>query len=398
MSFSRSARCAALALALAGGLCVRPCAAASNNLLANPGFEIPSAAGTWMPAAWDTFQSGLPTVFFGRDTVLAHGGRYAVSVASVSDRTPMWMNWSQTILVGRESWGKDLVFSVWTRSAGVQGRGYVLVQAFRDTVAKMAKLWGIDREAAGERMRIQRLEDPSQNLAWKRVYFSDPETDWVRRELRVYCPPLVNLVTVRAGVFGTGQVMLDDASLTLEPARAPEAIASGTNLLADPGFEGDGNSWEYSIPPYEGLVVRADSSVAHSGRAAIFMQSTEGAFVKARTGVAQVVSNRGLAGKRMRVRGYVKADSLKGDPYVLMYCTTARGDVRESTPRDYSGTLDWTLITHEFDVPPNTYQVWVWFLYDAPVDGKLWWDDVSLEVVGAAKSAGMEPMHPLPDH
>jgi hypothetical protein len=80
------------------------------------------------------------------------------------------------------------------------------------------------------------------------------------------------------------------------------------------------------------------------------------------------------------------------------WLNTLRGDVRESTPRDYSGTLDWTLITHEFDVPPNTYQVWVWFLYDAPVDGKLWWDDVSLEVVGAAKSAGMEPMHPLPDH
>ena len=24
-----------------------------------------------------------------------------------------------------------------------------------------------------------------------------------------------------------------------------------TNLLADPGFEGEGNEWEYSMPPYE---------------------------------------------------------------------------------------------------------------------------------------------------
>lgn len=396
MSASRTFR---RALLIAGLFSIASLPAfAAENLLQNPGFEIPSGENTWMPAAWDTFESGLPTVFFGRDTLVARSGKYAISVANVSDATPMWMNWSQSVIVGPESWNKDLLFTIWTRSAGVQGRGYILAQAYRDTVGRMAKTWGITRDAAAQRMRVPALEDPLQNLAWRRVYFSETETEWVHREIRVYCPPLVNLLTVRVGVFGTGQVMFDDAALTLEPARPAEAIKNGVNLLADSGFEGDGNAWEYSMAPYEGLVIRRDSTVAHTGKSSVFMETTAGAFVKARTGVCQLIVNRNLGGKRMRATGWVKADSLKGDPYMIVYATTARGDVRESTPRDLSGTLDWTKVVHEFDVPPRTYMVWVWYLYDAPVDGRLWWDDMTLEVVGPAKSPGLDPMHPLPEY
>src|SRR4029434_7191206 len=79
-------------------------AATSKNLLLNPGFEQGIPDHPWMAASWDTFQSGLPTVFFGRDTVLAHSGRWAVSVANLSTYIPMFHNWSQTLLVGREMW------------------------------------------------------------------------------------------------------------------------------------------------------------------------------------------------------------------------------------------------------------------------------------------------------
>ncbi|HYM81095.1 MAG TPA: hypothetical protein VEY91_06755 [Candidatus Limnocylindria bacterium] len=394
---SRTAWHAALGTGLLLAALGAPAAAApAKNLLLNPGFET-ARSHPWMPAAWDTFQSGLPTVFFGRDTVAVHGGRYAVSVANVSNRIPMWHNWSQILVVGQEAWGKDLVFSVWTRSTGVQGRGYLLVQAYRDTIEKMARHWGIEREAASERMGISKLDDPFQNLGWKREYFSETETEWTRREVRVFCPPRANIVYLRAGLFGTGQVMFDDASLTLEPARPPDPVATGVNLLADPGFEDDGDGWEYSMPPYEGMTIARDTSVARSGAASVRFESGSEGMVEARTGVCQVISNRSLAGKRMRVRGNVKTDSLAGVAYIIVYASTASGDVRESTPREIGGTVDWTAITHEFDVPPRTYQVWAWFLYDAPVRGRLYWDDVSLELVGAAKSEGTKPMRPLPD-
>src|SRR5262245_23551275 len=68
----------------------RAAAAPSRNLLANPGFEIKRPGHPWMPAGWDTFPSGLPTVFFSRDTFMVHGGRYAVSVANLSTAIPMF--------------------------------------------------------------------------------------------------------------------------------------------------------------------------------------------------------------------------------------------------------------------------------------------------------------------
>jgi hypothetical protein len=246
-------------------------------------------------------------------------------------------------------------------------------------------------------MHINKLDDPFQNLAWKRMYFSDTETEWVKREVRVYCPPLVNVIFVRCGLLGTGQVMFDDASLTYAAPRPPDPIAENVNLLADPSFERTGDDWEYSLPPYDGLIAEVDSSVAHSGKAAMYVESGVDGIVEARAGVCQSIVNRALSGKRMRVTAYVKTDSLGAVPYVIVYCSTAGGDVRESPPREISGTVDWTKITHEFDVPKNTYMVWAWFVYDAPAHGKLWWDDASLEVVGPALTAGTKPIKPLPD-
>ena len=268
-----------------------------QNLLANPGFEKPLADHPWMPAGWDTFPSGLPTVFFGRDTFLVHSGRYAVNIANLSTYVPMFHNWSQTLVVGRETWGKDLVFSVWTRSNGLQGRAYVLLQAYRDTIGKMAQVWKVDRDAARQRLGIQSTDDPLVNLGWDREYFSDTETEWVKREVRIFVPPSTNTVIVRCGIFGTGQVLFDDASLQAVAALPAPELPLNTNLLADPGFEGDGNDWEYSLPPYEGIRAERDTTVAHGGRASIHMQGGLEGPVPVRTGVCQVLANRSLSGK-----------------------------------------------------------------------------------------------------
>src|SRR5439155_8358670 len=71
--------------------------AAAVNRLKNPGFEDGLGDHPWMPAGWDTSRSGLTSVFFGRDTLLAHGGHYAVTVANVSALWPFSHNWSQTV-------------------------------------------------------------------------------------------------------------------------------------------------------------------------------------------------------------------------------------------------------------------------------------------------------------
>jgi hypothetical protein len=286
--------------------------------------------------------------------------------------------------VGRELWGKDLVFSIWTRSIGVEGRAYIKLEAYRDTISKMSKIWNIDRDTAAQRLGIGALDDPIIDLGWKRLYFSDPETDWVRREARVYVPPSVNMVYARCGLIGTGQLMLDDASLTGQPALPAPEPPLRTNLLVDPGFEGDGNAWEYSLPPYPDMKAERETVYVHSGKASLGMSSPPEAMVQGRAGVSQVVGNRSLAGKRVRFSGFIKTDSLMSDAVLKLYCHTQHGVVQEVAITSFSGTMDWGKSSVEMDVPPDTYELWVWFSYTAPAKGRVYFDDASLEVLGRA--------------
>jgi len=202
----------------------------------------------------------------------------------------------------------------------------------------------------------------------------------------VYCPPSVNIFFVRLGIQGTGQVMFDDASLSLENAEAPHAPRVGENLLAEPGFEADGAGWEYSMPAYRGMRIDVDSTVSHSGRKSVKCQSGEGEYVIARSGACQVIANRALQGKRVRMTAWVKTDSLKGVAYTKIYCHTMRGMTQVPQGEQFGATTDWTKTTLEMDVPPDTYEIWAWCAWDAPVAGIVHWDDASLEVIGPAQT------------
>ena len=252
----------------------------------------------------------------------------------------------------------------------------------------MAVVWNVDRETAANRLKINRVDDPLIDLGWKRQTFLEQETPWVRREVRVYCPPSVNIIFVRVGMTGTGQVILDDASLTLEKAESAKAPKVGENLLADAGFEGDGTAWEYSMPPYEGMRIDRDSTQAHSGRVSIRYESGVGEYVQTRTGVCQSVANRTLAGKRIKLSAWVKTDSLVGTAYTKLYCHTVRGMFQVPQAQQFGNQTDWTLTTLEMDVPKDCYEVWAWFCYDAPRPGLVWYDDTKLEVLGPATGEG----------
>jgi len=370
--------------------------AASKNLLTNPGFEDPLEGHPWMPAGWDTSVSGLPTTFFGRDTFLVHSGQFCVNVANISTVLPMAHNWSQSLLVGKEAWNKDALFTVWTRSNGVEGRAYCLLQAYRDTVSKMSKVWNVPRDEAAQRLHIHKVDDPLLDFGWKRTLFSDPQTDWVKRELRVYCPPGVNMLYVRCGVLGTGQLLIDDASLTLEPPQAAPALRTGANLPADGGFEEDWAPWELGLPPFAGLHIDKDSTEAHGGKYSarfeyIHDPGAPTAPVLTRIGVCQVVTNRNLGGKRVRMSGWCRTDSLESVSYLKIFAHGQYGTTQGIASEQISQTSPWTYTTQVLDLPPDTYQVWAWCQYDGPAKGVIHWDDVKLEVLGPVPPAPKVP-------
>lgn len=397
MSLSRFARLLALSSLLLLALGAGPAAAAakpSPNLLDNPGFEQPLPGHPWMPAAWDTAAAGLMSVFFGRDTFLVHSGHYAVSIANLSTLFYMAHNWSQGLLIDRSWWGKDVVFSIWTRSNGLQGRAFIRAAIYRDSLSKMAKLWGMPRLKAADSLRINTVDDPMLELGWRYQYFLDTETDWVRREVRLYIPPTTNWLRLSVGLTGTGQVLFDDASLTLEPSQPSPPVAVGTNLLTDPGFEGDGTTWEYSMPPFEGVRVERDTTLSHSGRACMRFQDTGAGFNQIATGVCQPILNRGLGGKHLRLSGWLKTDSLQGTANVALFFKTVEG-FRHPIPKLYSGTNDWTYISVEGDAPPGTCELWAWMMYESPAPGRVYFDDGVLEVLGDAPKPPPPPK-PIP--
>ena len=200
---SRARRAALSGVVLLAALAAPPGApaerAAANRFL-NPGFELSLPDHPWMPAAWDTSVSGLLSVFFGRDTFVVHGGQYAVSVANLSTLVPMAHNWSQSFIVDRAWWGKDVVYSIWTRSNGLQGRAFIRASIYRDSLSKMARLWGVSRDHAGNALGLKPIDDPQLELGWKSLYFLDPETDWVRREVRLHIPASTNWLRLSFGI------------------------------------------------------------------------------------------------------------------------------------------------------------------------------------------------------
>ncbi len=371
-----------------------PVAPAAKNLLANPGFEKGLAGHEWMPAGWDTSDAGVSTVFFGRDTLLAHSGHYGVNIANTSTTYAMGHNWSQSLLVGREAWNKTATFTVWTRSVGQDGRAYLLLQAYRDTISKMSRIWAVDREEAARRLGIAAVNDPLAELGWDREQWMDNPDGWVKREAKIFVPPSTNMIFVRGGLMGTGQVAFDDASLTLSPAMPPAPAPANQNVLVDPSFEERGLAWEWAIPPFPGTEVVWDSTVAHTGRGSMRVSDRGQSPVATRAGVAQVIPGSRIRGKHVKLSGWFKGDSIAAECYVKLYFQTPGGVIQTAGSHSYSGTFDWTQTAIDADAPPDTEEAWAWMMFSVPATGRVWMDDATLVVTGSATSAAAKPAAP----
>jgi len=98
-----------------------------------------------------------------------------------------------------------------------------------------------------------------------------------------------------------------------------------------------------------------------------------------------MLDGRALAGKRVRLTVWVRADSLRGVAYPGIACVTTAGDVPGPATGLESGTFDWKKITTERDVPPGCLLIGAYLHFTAPATGQIWYDDATLEVVGPAE-------------
>jgi len=357
---------------------------AGVNLLSNGGFE---DGGLFTPSDWDTTVAGVPTVLFYWEPDMKHGGARSASIVNAGDILPVWHNWNQIIPAAGRYVGKDLELSVWTRAAQLSGRGYVMVQCYRDTVTNFAREKNISREEARKAMGYKFADDPQLELGWARQYFSAETSDWTERKVRVYVPPTTNLILVRCGIYGPGQVWFDDATLNAVPARTPAPITLGKNLLQNPGFERPFDAWEFSMPPTPGAVIEPDSTNSHTGRfSALFTASQHPSF-QTYQAACQVFNARNFSGKRVRFSGWCKLENVNDtSAYLNIYATGLYGVDGSLAGDALFGTIDWTYYTVEWDVPKDSYTVWARAGYQSTI-GKCWWDDLKFEVLGDSQGA-----------
>jgi hypothetical protein len=123
--------------------------------------------------------------------------------------------------------------------------------------------------------------------------------------------------------------------------------------------------------------------VVHGGKYSLRFTSAPTAMVPGPAGVAQVLCNRDLAGKRVRFRAFLKPDSLRSTAFIKLQCKSIAG-LSQEVSRNVMivGTMPWTEAKLEMDVPAGTFEVWAWINYTAPTRGRVWFDDASLEVLG----------------
>jgi hypothetical protein len=364
----------------------------SPNLLANPGME---EGGLFSPTGWDTTVAGVPTVLFYWDPDVKRSGTHSLSVVNAGDALPVWHNWNQMIPDARKYVGRDLEFSGWVKSQQMSGRGYVIVQCYRDTVLLYALAHGMSRDQARTTLGYKYADDPQLEMGWARRYFSADLDEWTEVKTRVYVPPTTNVIFVRAGIFGAGQVWFDDFTLTDVPAKATP-LPLGKNLLANPGFERPFDDWEFSLPPTPQASIVPDSVVSHSGRFSARYASPNRAAFSTYMNSSQVFNARSLAGKRVRFSGWCKLQDMNlGSAYLNVYATGLYGVDGTLASESFSGTQDWKFYAVDYDVPKDTYTVWARAGVDA-LPGVTWWDDLKFEVLGDTPKTGPRMLGPSP--
>ena len=102
-----------------------------------------------------------------------------------------------------------------------------------------------------------------------------------------------------------------------------------------------------------------------------------------------------FSGKRLRLSGWMRSESLQTNASLKIFCHTTTDMVQETSTRLISGSVDWSPVVVEIDVPPDTWQIWVWMMYMAPIPGRVWVDDMEVAVLGPATGQPTPVQPPL---
>jgi len=161
---------------------------------------------------------------------------------------------------------------------------------------------------------------------------------------------------------------------------APLLTANPVNLLRNPGFEETlGKAWHKRTPDAPGRRIVRDTSMAHSGNAALLIENGDGIRSRVRQGHDKSITPKD--GDVIELSAWVRqAPGNVGDVKIQFYGMDAKGGI--TTQPVYSvrkGAGEWDHVHFLLDVPPKTAYCMAYLELDG--EGRAWFDDVSLAIV-----------------
>ena len=123
--------------------------------------------------------------------------------------------------------------------------------------------------------------------------------------------------------------------------------------------------WEFSLPIYPSLRADRDSATVRSGKLLDPLLGDRRHGVGPHRRRAGVPEPRAVGTAGAAHRAGADQTSLTSSVVDLkIFSHTMTGAVQESSTLPISGTTDWVNVIVETDVPKDTYEVWVWLMYD----------------------------------
>ena len=182
---------------------------------------------------------------------------------------------------------------------------------------------------------------------------------------------LAIVALVAAGLLGA----MHQTTTEPRPTPSPAHVVSTSGYVGGWNLYSDSNANEYEV----GL----DSEVKHSGKASGYLSSTL-SNPKGFGTLMQMMPPFRYQGKRVRLSGYIKTEQVADLAGLWMRIDDAQGtpsNLDNIHTRPIRGTTDWQKYAVVLDVPANSTNFALGVLLNG--GGRVWIDDVQLEVVGA---------------
>ncbi len=299
--------------------------------------------GVSRPFAWDGIWTGKGTLAITRDTSTSVSAPAAMRIASVGG--PAQGSVGQAM---RDVAGKTITVKAQAKNAGFTG--------CRIEVSGLDGSW--------KQAFSQTVIDASAARAW--TAFSGSYA----------IPANVPNCRIAVAVDGEGAAWIDD--VTVDVAETPPAPA-GSNLLVNPGMtDGDAipSAWTAVWAGTGKIASVRDTQVFKVAPAALRVESVGGT---ANGNVSQGLE--GVAGKRVRITGWVKSDGVVATTVGLgSFDANWKSLAWETIQAVGTGAgSEWTQFDKTVAVPAGAVHVNLGMCIDG--DGKAWFDEVAVSVV-----------------